>query len=58
MVNYEWEEIYIWQTKRVDKLRECSSCGKELEDFDEDMCEDCLASIVLNENIWPNEEDF
>jgi len=41
--------------------RECSICGKELEDWEDDPCEECQddeASFVLNENIWPNEDDF
>ncbi len=39
----------------------CSICGKALETIDEmeqEICNDCLASTVLNPEVHPNEEDF
>ena len=38
----------------------CEICGKELEEWEEDegICEDCQASIVINEDIEPTFEEF
>ena len=39
----------------------CSVCGDILtnpNELIEGICDDCKASIVLNDNIFPNEEDF
>ena len=39
-------------------MSNCEVCGKELEDWEDGICDDCQASIVLNENIFPSESDF
>ena len=35
----------------------CSICGDELEEDDPGMCKNCMASILLNEDIEPNFEE-
>jgi len=39
-------------------MRRCSICGEILEDWEDDICNDCQASIIINEDIPPNIEDF
>ena len=38
----------------------CSLCGDEYEDdeLQDDVCSNCLASIVHTDGIFPNESDF
>ena len=36
----------------------CKICGVEETDNPSGICDDCEASIVLTEDILPNEEDF
>jgi len=39
-------------------MKKCKICGKEIWDDVDDICDDCAASIIWNENIEPNVEDF
>lgn len=39
-------------------MKECSCCGCELEDWDEDICQDCQVSIISNEDVSPNIGDI
>ena len=38
----------------------CSICNEEYPDeiFEDGICQSCMASIILNENIPPNESMF
>ena len=36
----------------------CKVCGVNETDNASGICDDCEASIVLNEDILPNEDDF
>ena len=36
----------------------CTICGVNETDNPDGICDDCKASIVTNEDIPPNEEDF
>jgi len=36
----------------------CKICGVNETDNHDRICDDCEASIVLNDEIPPNEEDF
>ena len=36
----------------------CEMCGVNETDNADGICDDCAASIILNDNIVPNEEDF
>ena len=53
-------QIYLERKYKM-TYRKCSVCGKLLEEWESDPCEECMndeASFVNNPNIWPNEEDF
>jgi len=38
----------------------CQICGEEFEkiDLEDNICDNCIASIIHSEDIPPNEEDF
>jgi hypothetical protein len=36
----------------------CKICGVNETDNPNGICDDCAASILLNDNISPNDEDF
>jgi NMD protein affecting ribosome stability and mRNA decay len=42
--------------------RYCDECGRELEEWEDDICEDCMnnfaAGIIHTDGIWPNEDDL
>lgn len=42
----------------MSETRICEVCGKILDESEIDICDDCKASIVLNEDIFPNESDL
>ena len=39
-----------------DDVKYCSVCGTELKpsEYDQDICDNCKASILLNDDIYPN----
>ena len=44
-------------------MKYCDECGKELpEDWEFDICEECMnnfsSAVILEEDIWPDEDDF
>jgi len=39
-------------------VRYCSVCGEELEVDEIEICDNCKASILYNENIPPDVDDF
>jgi len=47
---------------RMEEERKCSICGKFLEDWEDDICEDCMndlaSAIIINEEMYPDEDDF
>lgn len=38
----------------VEEVRKCEICNSILNDDEDDICDNCKASIILNENIPPN----
>lgn len=45
-----------------EEVKYCSVCGNELSEPEiengQDICDDCQASMVLNPDVYPNQEDF
>ena len=43
-------------------MKTCIICGRELEDWEDDICEDCMddeaTAILRSDEIPPDEEDF
>jgi len=36
----------------------CEVCNTELEEWEDGICDNCKASIIYTENIYPDIEDF
>ena len=39
-------------------MKRCSICGVELKSWEDDICENCQASIIINGNIEPSLDDL
>ena len=42
----------------MDEIMICEICGVNKTDNIDGICDNCKASIILNDSIEPNEEDF